>query len=41
VFVIMMHAFVERDVDLESRLKAWKAPGDGKAGRDLAWTEKH
>jgi hypothetical protein len=26
VFVIMMHAFVERDVDLESRLKAWKAP---------------
>ena len=25
VFVIMMHAFVERDVDLESRLKAWKA----------------
>lgn len=26
VFVIMMHAFVERDADLESRLKAWKAP---------------
>ena len=26
MFVIMMHGFVERDVDLESRLKAWKAP---------------
>jgi hypothetical protein len=26
VFVIMMHTFVERDADLESRLKAWKAP---------------
>ena len=24
--VIMTHAFVERDADLENRLKAWKAP---------------
>jgi hypothetical protein len=26
VFVIMVHAFVERDAELESRLKPWKAP---------------
>ena len=26
VFVIMVHAFVERDAQLETRLKAWKAP---------------
>lgn len=26
VFVIMVHAFVERDAELESRFKQWKAP---------------
>ncbi|HET7696544.1 MAG TPA: hypothetical protein VFK57_12600 [Vicinamibacterales bacterium] len=30
VLVVMVHAFVERDVDLESRLKAWKAPAMAK-----------